>query len=339
MSSRTIQYANYQPLHNALASGDILRLSAVPDEIFRVEMNLSENRGDWFAIPLISRGITMGLLSVYKIDRVFSKTEVEILESFSYQVTSALDNSRVYADLQKSYQQLQLAQEKMVHAARLSAIGEMAAGVAHQINNPLMTIIADSHLLLKHVEPDSSIQESAEAISRAAHKAGDIVQRLLDFARTSPTKMSKININKSLQEAIDLMRPQIKPVSATLDIDFSADMPPIAGSEEHLHDIWINLLLNARDAIKDVEAGLIQISTTYNKKDDMINIVVKDNGVGIDAESLENIFNPFYTTKERGTGLGLSICVDIVRQHQGTIDVESVPKQGTRFIVRLPIAK
>lgn len=332
-----IHYENYPTLHAALTIGHPIRLPAVEDKpLLQSAFELSDDLIDWIAIPLISREVTLGLLCVSNQYQTFSETDLAILHRFSYQIASALDNFRVHFELQKSYIKLENIQRRSVEAARLAAIGELAAGVAHQINNPLMTVIADSHLLLKNIEQDSPMRESTEAISRAAHRAGNIVQRLLDFARTSPEKMDKLDINESLQGAIDLIRPQIEPRYAKLEIRFSDDLPLIDGSEEHLQDVWMNLLLNARDAVREVDSGIIRVITGYSKEAEQIIATIEDNGLGIEEPIVDNIFDPFFTTKEHGTGLGLSICFDIIKQHHGTIKVKKISGGGTRFIVSLP---
>lgn len=333
-----IQYEQYPALHAALTIGHPVRLRIIEDDQpLRSAFKLDENLMDWIAIPLSSRDVTLGLLCVSNQDQTFSEKDLEILTTFSYQVASALDNSRVHLELQKSYERLENIQQKTIQAARLAAIGELAAGVAHQINNPLMTVIADSHLLLKHIGQDDPTRESAEAISRAAHRAGDIVQRLLDFARALPNQMVMLNVNHSLAQAIDLIRPQIEPRYAQIHIRFSDDIPPIYGSEEHLQDVWMNLLLNARDAVREVQSGIVRVSTAYSEEIKQVIVTIEDTGVGMDEHIIDNIFDPFFTTKQHGTGLGLSICFDIVQQHHGTIEVEKISSGGTRFVVKLPI--
>jgi signal transduction histidine kinase len=221
--------------------------------------------------------------------------------------------------------------------ARLSAIGELAAGVAHQINNPLFTVITDSHLLLEQLPSDSPAYESAAAIQRAASRAGDVVQRLLDFSRAQPSTARPVDVNASIRQAVDLIRVQIEPHIARLVVELAPQLPFIEASEEHLQDVWINLLLNARDAVGQSENAMIQITTKLNVEREMIEIVIEDNGMGISEEALTQIFTPFFTTKTRGTGLGLAVCYDIVRYHGGSISVKSALSQGATFIVSLPI--
>jgi len=335
-----IDYCESAFLNNLLTTGDPLRTSDMRD--IGVLYNLSHTRDvateiDLLAVSLISRGITIGLLTVSVMNRHFLPDMIAIVHTFANQIAIALDNSQVLADLETSYQRLKDAQDKMVHSARLSAIGELAAGVAHQINNPLMTIVADSHLLLKHLEAEHDGRDSAEAISRAAQRAGDVVQRLLDFSRARSSRMQAVHINESVQHAIDLVRAQIEPHYAQIHAQLAPGLPPIQGSEDHLQDVWINLLLNARDAVRDVKDGMIDVRTSLNEKNTGIKVIIEDNGIGIQPEVISLIFDPFFTLKENGTGLGLAICADIIKQHGGQIAVESTPGGGASFTVALTL--
>jgi PAS domain S-box-containing protein len=332
-------------LRDALATGRLIRKADVPSPptvppagpALTRSLGLDEGLCDWIAVPLIARNITVGLLSIGLIERSLSEADVETVTAFGAQIALAIDSARVNSDLEKSYEQLQAAQESMIQAARLSAIGELAAGIAHQINNPLMTVIADSYLILKHVGPESPERESAEAVNRAAHKAGQIVQRLLDFARAVPSTMEPTDINQSVELAVSLVRPQIAPNVAELRMMLAPALPLIRGSNDHLQDIWMNLLLNARDAVRQVDKPQISIRTEADVDRNAIRITVADNGKGIPAADLPHIFEPFFTTKQQGTGLGLAVVMEIVRRHGGALTVESTPELGTTFTVIFPV--
>jgi len=222
-------------------------------------------------------------------------------------------------------------------AARLAVAGEIATGVAHQINNPLTTVIAETHLLTRHFMIGSPEQEALQEIQTAAYRAGSIVQRLLNLARAHVGTMMRLNINNSLQTAIGLLRPQLQPYVTHLSIEFTPDLPLILGSEEHLQDVWVNLLLNARDAVTGVAQPMIRIGTALGSEPQTLAITVADNGDGICPEHLDHIFDPFYTTKEQGAGLGLSICHDVIVHHGGRIRVQSEVGVGTTFTIILPI--
>ena len=244
------------------------------------------------------------------------------------------------SSLQKSQEALAEAQEQLAHSARLAAAGEVAAGVAHQINNPLTTIIAELHLMTSLNELDDNVMSSVDAIREAAYRAGTIVQQMLDLARSVPFEMDQTDINDSVQNAIALVKAQVEPYVTRLAIELAPDLPPIKASGKHLEDVvWINLLLNARDAVRSTSGGRITVCTAYHATDDMVEVTITDNGEGIKAEDLPNIFTPFFTTKSYGTGLGLAICHDVVQRHGGIIRVKSEVGQGATFTVRLPVKR
>ncbi len=241
--------------------------------------------------------------------------------------------------LERSQAELAQVQEQLARSARLAAAGEVAAGVAHQINNPLTSIVAEVHLLLSRPDLDGDLRDSVEAIKEAVYRAGSIVEQMLNLTRSVPLDMVEIDVNASVQNAIALVRTQVEPYVSRLVIELAPDLPPITASGRHLEDVvWINLLLNARDAVRDTPDGQIRVSTAYNRADQMVEVTIEDNGVGIRAEDLPHIFTPFYTTKPHGTGLGLAICHDVVQRHGGIMKVESQVGAGARFTVRLPIS-
>ena len=224
----------------------------------------------------------------------------------------------------------------LAQSEKLAAVGQLAAGVAHDINNPLSAIIANTQLLQRDLPPDDDRQESLELIAKAGDRALRVVRNLLDFARQDRYEFAATDVNNSLQSALDLIEHQLVTHSITLACDFAPDLPLIQASHDHLQSVWLNLLLNARDSFAG-EAGEIRIST--RRQGDEISIIVIDTGMGIPPERLNRIFEPFYTTKKagQGTGLGLSLCQRIVKRHGGRIQVESQVGHGTAFTVSLPI--
>jgi two-component system NtrC family sensor kinase len=219
---------------------------------------------------------------------------------------------------------------------KLAAVGQLAAGVAHEINNPLTAIIANSQLLQRALPPDDDLQESVELIARAGARAAQVVRNLLDFARKEQVHLDPIDVNESLQRALELVQHELVNHSIQLVFQPEENLPLILASQDRLLGVWLNLLLNAIDAIEH-EHGKLQISTF--QKGDEIHVVLTDNGKGIPPERIERIFEPFYTTKApgRGTGLGLSVCHQVIKQHDGHILVDSQVGEGTRFTVILPV--
>jgi two-component system NtrC family sensor kinase len=225
----------------------------------------------------------------------------------------------------------------LAQSEKLAAIGQLAAGVAHEINNPLTAIIANAQMLHRELPTDSDLQESVDLIARAGARATQVVRNLLDFARKEQYHLGLTDINETLQRAIELVQHEILARGVKLDFKPDPKLPAILASQDHLQSVWLNLLLNAIDSL-DKSPGQIKIAA--RQIGDEIHISVNDNGKGISPERLMRIFEPFYTTKEagRGTGLGLSVCHRIVKQHNGQIHVESQVGTGSEFMVVLPMS-
>ena len=292
----------------------------------------------WIGMPLVARDVVTGFLSIASNQpNAYAERDVEAVTAFAQQAALAVENARILAELESSLNDLQIAQASLARTVRLSTAGQIAAGVAHQINNPLTTVIAETHLLLKHTPPDSADYKALVAIREAAHRAGAVVQRFLNLSRSTPYVTELLDVNHSLQTAVSLVRAQVEPHVARLIVSLAPRLPLIDGSVEHLIDVWINLLINARDAIDKPREGIIQVSSALNDAGDAIVVRVQDNGKGIAPEHLGHIFEPFFTTKDYGTGLGLSICQDVIAQHGGTMRVESEAGHGATFIVTLPV--
>ena len=225
----------------------------------------------------------------------------------------------------------------IAQSEKLAAVGQLAAGVAHEINNPLTAIIANAQLLQRQLPPGDDMQESVELIAQAGARATQVVRNLLDFARKEEYHLAATDINETVQRALALVQHELLSRSITLDFEPDPDLSPIYASQDLLQGVWLNLLLNAVDAVLD-GSGKIKVTTCQVGGE--IRVAIADNGKGIPPERLARIFEPFYTTKApgRGTGLGLSVCHRIVKQHEGHILVHSEAGKGSEFTVVLPIS-
>jgi PAS domain S-box-containing protein len=223
---------------------------------------------------------------------------------------------------------------------KLAALGTLAAGIAHEINNPLGIISSRIEVMMLEAEHEplpKALIEDLMTVHKHAQRVARIAQGLLSFARQSSTELLVVDVNGVVEDAMLLSRGQIEKAGVTVRVALTSDLPPVRGSAGALGQVFLNLLTNARDA--SAQGGEIAISTAPAPEGEAaIDIVVADRGHGMDAVTLARIFDPFYTTKPTGTGLGLSISYGIVRDHGGTITAESVPGEGTRFLVRLPVA-
>jgi two-component system, NtrC family, sensor kinase len=225
----------------------------------------------------------------------------------------------------------------VTQSGKLAALGHLAAGVAHEINNPLTAIIANAQILQRDLPPGDERLESVDLIAMAGARAAQVVRNLLDFARKEQTQRALTNINETLRSSLALVQHELVARSITLEFTPDEQLPLILATPDSLQGVWLNLLLNAIESIDKVP-GSIQVASW--RSGDEVQVSIGDNGRGIPAERLERIFEPFYTTKApgRGTGLGLSVCNRIIEQHNGRIAVNSKLGQGSEFIVILPIA-
>jgi two-component system NtrC family sensor kinase len=225
----------------------------------------------------------------------------------------------------------------LTQSEKLAAIGQLAAGVAHEINNPLTAIIANAQILRRELPPTSDLQESVDLISRAGARATQVVRNLLDFARKEDYHLGLTDVNETVERAVELVQHEILARGVRLEFLPDPNLPLLLASQDHLQSVWLNLLLNAIDSL-DKSPAEIRILTRRQSSE--IHVTITDNGKGIASDRLTRIFEPFYTTKApgRGTGLGLSVSHRIVKQHGGRVNVESQPGLGSAFTVALPIS-
>jgi signal transduction histidine kinase len=293
-------------------------------------------------VPLHIKGELFGVVAAHHTldTRHFRPEEMRLIQGLVTQAATAIDNARLYYDLQRSLEDLKQAQAKLVETARLTAIGELAAVVAHQINNPLTTVIADAELLLQDLGQEDPMREGVTAIHRAGRRSLAVVKRLLSTARREPGEQARmIAVQDTIRSTLDLVMTYIERKGITVEFNLLPDPVYILAKVGHLEDIWLNLLMNARDALDGVPGARITL-TTQVVNEDYIEVTVRDNGPGIPAHHQERIFNPFFTTKPpgEGTGLGLYICKQISEDCQGSIMLDTEVTPGACFRVLLPIA-
>jgi two-component system, NtrC family, sensor kinase len=226
-------------------------------------------------------------------------------------------------------------EEQLQQREKLSSIGLLAAGVAHEINTPITGVSSYTQMLLGMIPEGDPKHALLQKVRRQAERASDIVNNLLNFSRTgNASEFGEVDINRVLDDTLQLLEPQMRRSQIEMVRLYDPDLPKAFGNAGKLQQIFTNLLLNARDAIPD--GGRITLSTSY--EEGRINISVADTGIGIASENLSKIFDPFYTTKGvgRGTGLGLAVSYGIVKEHAGHITVDSTPGRGTTFHIQIP---
>src|SRR5436309_3892937 len=230
-------------------------------------------------------------------------------------------------------------EEQLIQAEKLAAMGQMLAGVAHELNNPLTAILGVTELLRERQGEDDSTKRQLELTHRQARRAARIVQNLLEFSRPASPQKKPLDLSNLLERTLQLHEHSLRRNNVEVDFRLQPDLPSVIGDANQLIQVFLNLITNAEQAIREVrDTGRIQIRAGRNGN--QLAITVQDDGVGIRPESLPRIFDPFYTTKRPGggTGLGLSICMSIIREHGGNIEAETLPAGGSAFTIYLPIA-
>ena len=248
-------------------------------------------------------------------------------EAFNYMAKSLKDRG----------ERLQKIREQLARSEKLTAVGEMAAGVAHEINNPLGGILLYSNLVLEDIPENSPARENMQKIIYQTNRCKSIVQNLLDFARAPTDDMVPLQINNVIKTSLNLVKDQSMFHDIEIETEFTEDLPDVVGNQSRLEEVFLNLFINAADAMKE-SGGKLTIITELSDLNSA-KIIISDTGKGIDKKHLPHIFEPFFTTKEpgQGTGLGLSIAYGTIREHNGFIDADSTPGKGASFIITLPL--
>ncbi len=285
------------------------------------------------SIPLISKGRLVGIINLsHKFNKdVYYQEDIDLLSALANQASIAIENARLYEDLKKSKSYIR-------RADRLASLGTLTAGLAHEIRNPLVAIKTLTQLLPERLEDEEFRNHFLNIAASEVERISHLVNELLDFAKPSSPKLEFEDINSILEGMILLVSTESKKKHIQIERQYASDLPSIKVDREQIKQVFLNILLNAIEATP--ENGTITVKTRSFSKpggEPFLQVEFKDTGCGIPKESLEEIFNPFYTTKTTGSGLGLSISNQIVQDHKGYISVDSQVSQGTSFYVNLPI--
>jgi two-component system NtrC family sensor kinase len=223
-------------------------------------------------------------------------------------------------------------------AEKLAALGTMAAGLAHELNNPIGIMSSRIELMLLEGGPvlPEEVREDLQVLHRQTQRVARITQGLLSFARSSSGERGPVDLNHVVRETLLLAERQIAKGGVELSVELARDLPAVLGDADTLQQVVLNLVTNARDALAAAGGQITIVTRPRDGKPSIVELVVADTGPGIAPEDVARIFDPFFTTKPTGTGLGLSVTHGIVREHGGTIDVESAPGRGSRFILSFP---
>jgi two-component system NtrC family sensor kinase len=240
--------------------------------------------------------------------------------------------------LNRMLQELKKREEQLIQSRKLAAIGNLTAGIAHELNNPLNNISLTTEALISEFDEwDKQTKlKMLQDIFSQVERASNTVANLLDFTHRDQEKFEQVNLKKVLERTIRLISNELKLSTVRLEMDCDNNLPPIMGNQDNLQQVFLNLFLNALQAMPD--GGTLAVRAYAEQES--LKVIVRDSGVGIPKEHINSIFDPFFTTKEigKGTGLGLSVSYGIIRKHKGTISVESEVGRGTVFTIDLPCA-
>ncbi len=272
----------------------------------------------------------MGLIRIYFTEqRAFSDDELDFIKTVAMHSACVIKRVQLMENQQSQFDHLATQVEKR------SSLGRMAAGIAHEINNPLTGILLYSSNLSKKVEKGSQLEEGLNIIIKETQRCKSIIQGLLEFSREQEPEMVLVNINHIMESALGIVENEFHLRQVRIRKELSDDMLETFLDQNQIEQVFINLLLNALQAVDD--SGLVIVKSAVDLEGDCIHVEVSDNGCGITTENLKKIFEPFFSTKGDGTGLGLAVSCGIVENHKGNIRVFSEPDQGARFVVEFPL--
>jgi two-component system NtrC family sensor kinase len=265
--------------------------------------------------------------------------KVEIISSDELGKLAYMFNKMASALKERDERLEEYTKSKIMESERLAIIGQLAAGVAHELNNPLQGIVTYSHLLLETMPNEEWSRGNLEKIVTQANRCRDIVRGLLDFSRQRKPNKTLYDVNKVLRECVSLLESQALFHNIQIKEALDPKLPMTVIDPSQIERVFMNIIINAAEAM-DVK-GQLALTTRFDPAERFIEVKITDTGPGITRENLGRIFSPFFTTKDagHGVGLGLAISYGIIREHKGTILVESEAGKGTTFIIRMPVTE
>ncbi|MFC2173038.1 tetratricopeptide repeat protein, partial [Acidobacteriota bacterium] len=305
-------------------------------------------------VPLLSKGNFIGIIYVDNRDetiRVFDEEDLMLFEALAGLAAIAIENAKLVGalnrsydelkrsntDLENAYQEVKNAQGQLIQAEKMSAMGQLAAGIAHELNQPLSAILGYSEVLLYKGEFSKDTEDMLRTISKESLRMSKLVNNIRIYSRKASTEFALVDVHEPIKEVINLLQYRIRKLNIKMEYRLKEDPIYVQADPNQLQQVFLNLINNAIDALESSEKRSIAIATMLSEKGG-VEVTITDTGMGIPKEIMSDIFNPFFTTKsvEKGTGLGLSIILGIVKNHGGRITAQSTPGTGTTFTVWLP---
>jgi len=301
---------------------------------FRRENPLSERTDEIMGVTKVVQDLSDDMEAILRLQLTIIVVSILIMGTLFFILTQIVTKADQINEARA--QERRRLEDKLNHAERLASLGEMVASVSHEIKNPLGIVRSTAEILNKRMQEQAPASKHlAEIIITETSRLDDIVREFLDFAKPQVPQFTKVVVNDLLVKVEEFMLPEFSKNNITVENDLDADLEPMNIDQNLIYRAFLNLFINAVQAMPD--GGVLSISTslaTDEKK--TIVIRIKDTGIGISQEKMVQIFTPFYTDKNRGTGLGLAIAKNIIEEHNGTIEVESEMGEGASFIITLP---
>ena len=309
--------------------------------------------GSFICMPLRVGDRIVGVVNLAKKEHApgvpaqsFVSTDLQFLNALMTYTAYAVDNARRFEEARAAAQRLEevvedqklrltLAQQQMLQAAKLSALGELVAGVAHELNNPLTVLVGTADMI--EMEAPPVVQRHVRLMKEAISAAQYVVRGLLTFGRQMPLQKTRVDLVELTERVLDLTFGELHVAEVKISKHFTPGLPGVWADTNQLQQVLVNLVNNAKQAMAEVDGERRLHVAVDRAGPERLRLQVEDTGPGIPAEVIARIFDPFVTTKRDGTGLGLSISYGIIREHGGTLTAESAPGRGARFIVELPI--
>ena len=286
--------------------------------------------------PLIAqRGVLGALVVLNRDDILWGDHSLRLLEAVSRQVGVTIENAQLYTKVRNYAEELSRSQAQLIQAEKLAAMGRLTASIAHELNNPLQAVQNCLHLILHRQLGAHKRQQYLWMAQEEVERLISTVRRMLDFYRPSSAQQHATDVHKVIEDVLALTSKRLQRGKVQVRKGFALDLPPLNAVQDQLKQVFLNLTINAIEAMPD--GGELSITTWLSSDGKWVFASFRDQGMGLSQEVKAHLFEPFYTTKSKGTGLGLSVSYGIIEQHGGTIKVESVESKGSCFTVELPV--